>query len=243
MPKHGSDTGVVDGQTPKKKKIKRSEQNNSTSCFPLDALPFELLSVIFILSSNPNLPLVSRHLFYTLNRCPDDIKIAWLLYRNQNDIVAALLDGAKFPFFTMSLLDKLDVLHGSEIRIDQKQLPTPLIVLPERYDLALRFLERGASPKKPQGYPLIKSAQLGRLDMVRTLVAFGADPSVKDNMALRVAAARNNRTMVRFLVEELGVKPDSETLRACVKKDLWDMVKFLVDLGAVPDMSTISACT
>ncbi|KAI9244120.1 hypothetical protein BDA99DRAFT_529471 [Phascolomyces articulosus] len=222
----------------------------STKPFPINLLPYELVCEIFILSSNPQLALVCPQ----LQHCSEHTKMDWLLYKCQGNKIQAVEEGLKYRFFSISLLEKFDQLQDDNdnndsnndkdgspkrIRLDNRMLPPRLFISIETHPLVRQLLERGASPHKPQGYPIIKSAQLGHLEMVKTLVSFGADATVKNNMALRVSAARENTKIVLFFLDNLGVKPDSETLKHCVQKNLWDMVKLLVDHGAVPDMSTV----
>ncbi|KAI7867784.1 hypothetical protein BDF14DRAFT_1742787 [Spinellus fusiger] len=121
-------------------------------------------------------------------------------------------------------------------------MPIRLFSLPEEQarPLLCYLLERGASVKKPKDYPIIKAAQLGHLSIVQLLVAFGVDVTVRQNMALRVSAARNNTDMVKYFLEDLKIVPDSDTLKVCVQKGLWNMVKLLMEHGAIPDMSTVN---
>jgi hypothetical protein len=208
-------------------------------------LPFEILSEIFILSSNPNLTIVNQHFFQQLYHSHETIKIQFLRYKCLGNIQKAFEEAIKYPFFNKSLLKRFDQLIENLSYKDGK-IPARLFLqdpaenLDERDDMVLELLKRGASPNKPKGYPLIKSAQLGRLDRVKLLVSFGADSTLRNNMALRVCAARDNKDMVNYFLDELKVKPDSETLKACVQKNLWEMIQILVDHGAVPDMSTIN---
>ncbi|ORZ08658.1 hypothetical protein BCR42DRAFT_424639 [Absidia repens] len=259
-------------------------------------LPHELLCEIFILSSNPSLPVVCRSLKYHLYHCPDSVKLRWLLYRHDNNIQAAFYGGVLFPFFTTRLLHRMDyVYHNEQLTADslmrvttetshsddndsdtvsnnnsdapvtltatmatttipytKKKMPPHLFnnaASTETADndndndndkMITLLLERGGSADKPKGYPLIKCAQLGRLDRVQQLVKYGANPTLRNNMALRVCAARNNMEMVLYFLDQLKVTPDSETLRACAQKKLWNMVQVLVDHGAVPDMNTVN---
>ncbi|CEP17575.1 hypothetical protein [Parasitella parasitica] len=207
-------------------------------------LPFEILSNIFVISGNPALPVVCKYLHHQLYFCHDSIKISFLLGRTQNNTEKAFEDAVKFPFFNLQLLHRFERMQ-STLEYKDKKIPARLFLqdpaetLQERDSIILALLEKGASPNRPKGYPLIKSAQLGRLDQVKLLITFGADATIRNNMALKVCAARNNRQMVDYFLDELHVKPDSETLKACVQKNLWDMFQVLVDHGAVPDMSTL----
>lgn len=208
-------------------------------------LPFEILSHIFILSSNPNLPIVNQLLYRQLYYCSDSVKIQFLEYRYKAENVFE--EAVKYPFFSLELLKRLDKVHNEKLTYKDKKIPARLFLqepsesLSQRDAIVLELLERGACANRPKGFPLIKSAQLGRLDRVKLLIGFGADPTVRGNMALRVCAARDNREMVLYLLDELNVKPDSDTLKACVQKNLWEMIQILVDHGAVPDMSTINS--
>ncbi|KAI9012695.1 hypothetical protein CLU79DRAFT_769762 [Phycomyces nitens] len=217
---------------------------------PLEHLPYEVLTKIFILSSNSQLPIVCRSISYMLYHCSNGIKVEWLLHRHKQSVQQALQASLNFPFVDRDLISRLDWLYQQQ-NSDKSVIPLTNVMIPTRFfsdakseedsrEFVCMLLERGASPIKPKGYPIIKSAQLGRLEMVKLLVTFGADPTVRQNMALRVCAARNNKTMVSYFLDELKVAPDSETLKACVQKGLWDMVTILMEHGAVPDMSTVN---
>ena len=206
-------------------------------------LPFEILSHIFILSSNTCLPIVNQHLFQHLYYCHDTIKIRFIRHKcNNQDVIHEIV---KYRFFNLELLKRLDT-PTQKLSFKDGKIPARLFLnepeetLTERDAIVTELLERGGCPNRPKGYPLIKSAQLGRLDRVKLLISFGADPTIRNNMALRVCAARNNKEMVLYFLDDLHVKPDSETLKACVQKNLWEMIQILVDHGAVPDMSTIN---
>jgi hypothetical protein len=239
----------------------------------LTLLPHELLCEIFILSSNPHLPVTCRTLAYQLYYCADSVKIAWLLWRHNNDIQASFEAGVLFPFFTTRLLYRMDALHRTQqqqkleqqlsttgadttdllilanepaqtIPYTKKKMPPHLFNCETPTDeidsMITILLERGGSPDKPKGYPLVKCAQLGRMDKVQQLIKYGATPTLRNNMALRVCAARNNMDMVLYFLDHLKITPDSETLKACAQKKLWNMVQVLVDHGAVPDMNTVN---
>ncbi|KAI8987827.1 hypothetical protein BDF20DRAFT_832726 [Mycotypha africana] len=205
-------------------------------------LPFEILSHIFILSSNPALPVTCRHLYHHLYYCHDTIKIAFLLNRSNQNLQKAFEEAVKFNFFNSELMQRFERMDCN-IHFKNKKIPSRLFLLEpneERDQLIVALLKKGASPDRPKGYPLIKSAQVGNMDRVKLLISYGADPTIKNQMALRVCAARNNRAMVNYFLDELHLKPDKETLKACVQKNLWEMIQILVDHGAVPDMSTIN---
>ncbi|OZJ04679.1 hypothetical protein BZG36_02548 [Bifiguratus adelaidae] len=115
------------------------------------------------------------------------------------------------------------------------QSPTP----PERIALIETLLTRGANVNEPNGYPIIRSSSLGNQRMIKLLLSYGADPSIRKNSALKLAAGHGHVDTVRLLLEN-GVKPDADVLKITVKKEFWDIVKLLMDHGAVPDMATLN---
>ncbi|CAO3634492.1 unnamed protein product [Cunninghamella echinulata] len=291
-----SSSAAILKQRQKNKLIKKKQRlSSSLSTTTLLSLPHELLCEIFILSSNPNFPLVCRALSYHFYYCNDYMKTQWLLFRHHGDIQAAFEAGVKFPFFSMNIVYRLDDLYlqfkqqqkQKQVEIsndenqtinepnqcntattstpsstkliddddndndnrmalsyEKKKIPPYLFHNPNQqqshFELIRLLLQRGASPNKPKGYPIIKSAQLGRKDLIELLIQHGADPSIRNNMALRACVARNNKELTLYFLDELHVKPDSETLKVAVQKELWDMVQLLMDHGAVPDMATVN---
>ncbi|RUS22393.1 hypothetical protein BC937DRAFT_89441 [Endogone sp. FLAS-F59071] len=231
----------------------------------LEHLPAEILTAIFIFSTNPEFVLTSKRIHSTLATTSNSVKADWLLYRYHKNPVQAFHKGLCWRFFDKPVLDRLDyyyrtTLKGSQvptvagdpvnskssnlcIPYTKKTIPPYLFALespkPEHYQLIETLLQRGASPNAPLGYPVIKSAILGRVDIIKLLLNYGANLAVRNNMALRVSAGSNNFKVVELLFEN-GLRADSETLKTCVQKNLWDMVNLLVKHGAVPDMSTLN---
>lgn len=244
------DWGISSSSSSSEEEDSSDEEKEIRPC-GLFKLPFEILSHIFILSSNPALPIVNQFLYNQLYYCHESIKIRFLRYKCGGDIQKTLSEAVKYPFFNLAFLERLDTYtttstEEGKLSFKDNKIPARLFLqdpantLQERDVIVEELLKRGGCANRPKGYPLIKSAQLGRLDRVKLLVSYGADPTVRNNMALRVCAARNNKEMVLYFLDELKVKPDSETLKACVQKNLWEMIQILVDHGAVPDMSTIN---
>ncbi|ORX52859.1 hypothetical protein DM01DRAFT_1336645 [Hesseltinella vesiculosa] len=229
----------------------KKHKPDARSCTTLLSLPHELLCQIFIYASNPALPIVCRQLMYHLYACHDSTKLLWLLHRFDDDPEQALLRGAQFRFFTHALLQRLDRWyqkqgHGAPVPFNNKVLPAHLFApvdaarQADNHRLLKSLLERGASASRPNNYPLIKSAQQGDQANVQLLVAHGANPSARNNLALRLCATRNNKSLVLYLLDTLKVQPDADTLKACAQRELWDMVQILMDHGAVPDMNTVN---
>lgn len=81
------------------------------------------------------------------------------------------------------------------------------------------LLESGANPdtmgKWPQGTALMRAAQLGRVEIVRLLLDFGAEAGLRDcrgNTALSFAR-ENNRTDVIELLKRAAAQRGSSTTR------------------------------
>lgn len=212
----------------------------------LDCLPHEILTCIFIWSQNNELPLVSRIMYGQLQRtCSIGTKVDWLLERFEDNLTLAATQGGKFRFFNINILKRLDQLNGTAIRLDNKRIPSNLFskleLSDETFELITEYLERGGSSKLPDGYPIIKSCQLGHIRLVKMLIKHGADPSARKCLALRTAAVRENRMIVDYLLDEVKMKPDTLTLKECVKRGKLDIANVLMAHGAVPDMETLNS--
>ncbi|KAJ1676974.1 hypothetical protein EV182_007144 [Spiromyces aspiralis] len=108
----------------------------------------------------------------------------------------------------------------------------------ERLEIVQRLLEWGVPADCRNSFPLIKSCQLGLVDMVRLLLSFNAKPDLNDNMALCLAATRGHYKIVKLLVKA-GAPLESRVLRYAVQKQQWKVVNYLMKKGAVPDFETI----
>jgi len=224
--------------------------------FNIQQLPFEVLQQIFIFSSNPAFASVSR-LFHYIANSQTSVKTQWLLHKFNNDCPKALYRGLKWRFFNKNILNQLDsIYYQSKLKAGEtsdkadKVIPYKERAIPQwffnvsdpndtYYELVKILLERGASPNEPDGYPIIKSAQLGRLEMARLLLSFEAKADIKDNMALIVTAKSNNFEMVNLLLEK--VKPDSNALKVAVEKKNWKMAELLMTNGATPTPDVVEA--
>ncbi|CAG8438643.1 8715_t:CDS:1 [Ambispora leptoticha] len=224
----------------------------------IEKLPVEVLQQIFIFSSNHNFCLVSRT-FYQVVTTQSSVKTYWLLHKYNYNYKQVLNRGLKWKFFNKDILLQLDHLYyqsqqsNSElakpatfIPYNERPIPSRLLSKPDpdgkAYELVKILLERGASPDEPQGYPLMKSASLGRLDMARLLLSYKANGSicVNDYSPMVISVGKNNFDMVKLLVE-YGVKPDEKSLEISVKMNLREITQFLLDHGAVPNRNVIAA--
>jgi len=187
------------------------------------------------------------------------VKTQWLLHKFNYDYPKALYRGLKWRFFNKTILYQLDsIYYQSKLKKGEPCSDEVIQVIPCRdraipqwffsvpdpndthFDMVKILLERGASPNESDGYPIIKSAQLGRLKMARLLLSFNANPGIKDNMALKLTAKKNNFEMVNLLIER-GAKPDSETLKIVVERKHWKMAELLMLHGASPTAEVLAA--
>lgn len=58
-----------------------------------------------------------------------------------------------------------------------------------------------ANPNSNKGYPLAKSVLSRHFKLIHVLLNYGADPSIKDNMAVMLAIGRCDLEIVRLLIE------------------------------------------
>ncbi|CAI2177273.1 1389_t:CDS:1 [Funneliformis geosporum] len=226
--------------------------------FNIQHLPYEVLQQIFILSSNPNFAFVSR-LFHNIATSQTSVKTQWLLHKFNYDCTKALYRGLKWRFFNKTILNQLDsIYYQSKLKKGENSSDEVIQVIPCKdraipqwffsipdpkgtyYEMVKILLERGASPNESDGYPIIKSAQLGRLKMAKLLLSFNANPGIKDNMALKVTAKDANIEMVNLLIKR-GAKPDSDTLRIAVERKHWHMAELLVSHGAPATPEVVAA--
>ncbi|RGB36172.1 hypothetical protein C1646_92964 [Rhizophagus diaphanus] len=221
----------------------------------IQQLPFEVLQQIFIFSSNPAFASVSR-LFHYIANSQTSVKTQWLLNKFNHDCPKALYRGLKWRFFNKNILYQLDSFYYQSkckrgetldkvIPYKGRPIPQWFFSVPDPnnvyYELVKILLDRGASPNEPDGYPIIKSAQLGRLKMAELLLSFGAKADIKDNMALTVASKSNDFDMVKLLLNNEDVKADSNALKVAVEKKNWKMAEFLMSKGASPTPEVVEA--
>ncbi|KAG0046486.1 hypothetical protein BGZ83_008354 [Gryganskiella cystojenkinii] len=82
----------------------------------LTTLPIELLSRIFVVSSNPSLVLTCRALNHALAPLSKSIatRIQFLLVRYRNNYVKCVIKGLRWSFFDLGLLNALDRIYRQE---------------------------------------------------------------------------------------------------------------------------------
>ncbi|CAG8493743.1 3840_t:CDS:1 [Paraglomus brasilianum] len=203
----------------------------------VEQLPAEVLQQIFILSSNHHFPLVSRT-FYNAANCQTSIKTAWLLHKYEYRHVLAFHRGLRRRFFNKDILFQLDASYQSELKATG-ELPKPLPFLkrpipqhlfraPDQkyYELVKILLKRGGSPIAHNNYPIIKSAQLGCLDMVELLLQYDAKPDVKGNLALTFAVIGKNIKIVKRLIDA-GAPVDDNCMKIAEKNNHPEMISLL----------------
>lgn len=112
------------------------------------------------------------------------------------------------------------------------------------------------------GYPLIRALHASHIPLIRFLLSHGASPALKHSLAVRIAIQKRDLALVRMLVEReaeeestvqttIGhkrktsakrrrvadrVEVTTAMLRLAVDVDARDIVEYLMDKGARPDM-------
>ncbi|CAG8750976.1 35693_t:CDS:1 [Gigaspora margarita] len=215
----------------------------------IERLPFEVLQYIFVLAKNPDLALVSRT-FHHVATSQTSVKTQWLMKRYNNDCERALSRGLKWKFFNKDVLNQLDLIYSrlngqNFIPYENRPIPQWFFKEPDPtgriYNLAkILLLERHASPNESNGYPIIQSARLGRIEMVKLLIEAGAKVDIQDNMALAVSVRQNNIEMVKLLLKH-GAKPVKSILKNAIEKGFTEMVQLLLENGAEVDASIPSS--
>ncbi|KAJ2898878.1 hypothetical protein GGI21_000541 [Coemansia aciculifera] len=110
----------------------------------------------------------------------------------------------------------------------------------QRYNLVKRLLEMKLSVSNERGNTgLLLSAKAGNLPMVRLLLKYGADAtSGGENKALLMAIVYGHLDVAKKLVEA-GAQVSSLALRYAVQKCHYQIITWLMNIGAAPDMVTI----
>ena len=108
------------------------------------------------------------------------------------------------------------------------------------------------------GYALTRAVHASHIPLIQFLLAHGADPSRKDNIAINVAIRRKDISLVRLLIEPGKedknknkkrkvmdrIQTTKEMLKMAVKCDARDIVDyFLREKRVVPDMQTVRMMT
>jgi len=88
-------------------------QNMPRQALTFKSLPTEIITRIFILSSNPSLVLICRELNHILAPLSKStaIRTEFLLVRYRNNYVKAVVKGLRWAFFDLELLNALDRLY------------------------------------------------------------------------------------------------------------------------------------
>ncbi|CAG8453455.1 997_t:CDS:1 [Paraglomus occultum] len=208
--------------------------HNSTS---IEQLPAEVLQQIFILSGNHHFPLVSWT-FYNAANCQTSVKTAWLLHKYEYNHELAFYRGLRRRFFNKDILFQLDASYQLELKANGEQpkplsfskrpIPQSLFQVPDQknYELVKILLKRGGSSTDHNNYPIIKSAQLGCLDMVELLLQYKAKAAVKDNLALIYAVKGKNIKIVKRLIEA-GAPVDDDCMKTAERNNHPEMISLL----------------
>jgi len=102
-----------------------------------------------------------------------------------------------------------------------------------------------AAVNDEEGYFLTRALYLRHEPLIDLLLERGAEPALKDGMAIRVAISQKDLASVRKLVDHVKAsgmlrRASKDLLAFAVKKKARDIVLYLVkEKGFIPDMKTL----
>jgi len=146
-------------------------------------------------------------------------------------------------------------LGSSDTTIDRDSEPLPLLrYLCKKPSGSLYWPEVLADSSN--GYPLVRAVNARFVDLIQWLLDRGADPGLRDGMAIKVAIGLKDLELMQLLVERdpVQVKGGSKKRRredrvsvtpamldTAVKADARDIVQYFMEKGVVPSMKTLLA--
>ncbi|KAI9144921.1 hypothetical protein BKA69DRAFT_1052078, partial [Paraphysoderma sedebokerense] len=100
------------------------------------------------------------------------------------------------------------------------------------------LLDKGYPVNSSNGLPLLLCVKQNRFDLLEILVEHKVDMSIRNNLAVAVAAKRNKIKMMKALLK-YGAKAISTALQISYENGNLEMSQLLIKHGAVPEMSMI----
>jgi len=186
-------------------------------------------------------PLCTRDVLDALCRLAEAQAYGEALKNDVAELPRRLFDG---------LAPKYGPVHGSGLveKVGWTVQDEPLPFLRHLYKL--RWV-RAPDTNAHDGYALTRAVQAGFVQLVRFLLARGADPGRRGGLALWATIRRGDLELLKMLIERDGwdggkrrrvedrVQVGSEMVRAAVKSDARDIVEYLMEKGCVPDIPTL----
>ncbi|WVQ84982.1 hypothetical protein IAT38_007146 [Cryptococcus sp. DSM 104549] len=201
----------------------------------LTDLPVELIQQIHLLAHNPFLPQSSLLLYYALHNPSPTYTARYFLslyadFRAKDVLVRALRHPVCGVEEARALRDIWDGRRGAGPwrggdrtvtlpRLECPELPrrlfrsptppTPPIppLLPFLY---ANYTQSPPSPNSHKGYPLCRAVLQRNYELVRFLLRKGADPGLKNFMAVEIAVEMRDLRMVKLLVEREANEGEGE---------------------------------
>ncbi|XAO27059.1 hypothetical protein I312_105901 [Cryptococcus bacillisporus CA1280] len=246
----------------------------------MDSLPVELIQQIHLLALNPFFPVTSRTIYASLHRSSPFYTAQYLLrlYRSHGPNEALAWDRSR---------SRRTDSHNDQNRPRQIPIVPPLTCreLPRRIFRSLPLPSTpipplviyifdtfgqssdptyDPSPNSHKGYPLCRAVLQSNYELASYLLQKGADPSLKDYMAVEIAVSMKDLKMVKLLVEreqngsgitrtenksespakkiKLGdrITVPAKIVESAMKKGAKDIVNYFVyDKKVIPPLSSI----
>lgn len=86
------------------------------------------------------------------------------------------------------------------------------------------FLKMGADPDAHHCYAIRAKSEIGDLDSIKLLCKYGADPEPGLDIAIR----NGHYSVVKFFLEDMGLKPHKWNLRDAIKKNDYSMGRLIL---------------
>jgi len=255
----------------------------------LESLPVELLYEIQLHALSYALPLASRYFNQVYGSASSTYRARYVLAQCQAsgwiDRSSIFTKALRYPFCSQGVLEAIQRILSERPRFilgEKCELPRRIFRQLRQtpgsewsfsdYPIPLlQFLYNTRDIPVPDtnshhGYALTKAVQARFIPLIQFLLAQGASPSFKNDLAVMVAIRHKDLSLVKMLIErrddvsmhspgsrttkakkrrlEERVAVNPPMLKAAVRCGAKDIVKYLVqDKGVVPDMETLQIMT
>jgi hypothetical protein len=173
-----------------------------------------LIQYVHVLARNPNLAVVNRHLSQSLCSLPPRLVAKYLFdYYRSFGPHEILVRSTRHPACSVEVVKEIERLwlqdvEPPRISLTCSELPRRLFrsTLPNPRQLVHPLIKHlfdvyNPSANSHKGYPLCRAVLTSDHALVAYLLARGADPAMKDGIAVQIAIQAHDLKSVRLLVE------------------------------------------